>query len=122
MGAMRQDFARSLGGRSDQLPAELNEVLRKDAEDRMRAGLLLTELARVNNIVVSEEDLNAQLEDLSRETGKAVQRLRVEYREKAKRDQLVAQVLEGKVLDLLLAKVTVTEKTAEAEAEAAKSE
>jgi hypothetical protein len=51
-----------------------------------------------------------------------VQRLRVEYREKAKRDQLVAQVLEGKVLDLLLAKVTVTEKTAEAEAEAAKSE
>ena len=97
-------------------------MLRKDAEDRMRAGLLLTELARVNNIVVSEEDLNAQLEDLSKETGKAVQRLRVEYREKAKRDQLVAQVLEGKVLDLLLAKVTVTEKTAEAEAEAAKSE
>lgn len=121
IGAMRQDFARSFAMKGEAIPAELNVMLQKEAEDRMRAGLLLTELARVNNIVVSEDDLNAQLEELAKETGKAVQRLRVEYREKAKRDQLVAQVLEGKVLDLLLAKVTVTEKAAETP-EAAKAE
>ena len=114
MGAMRQEFARGFAMRGESLPAELNAMLLKESEDRMRAGLLLTELARVNNIAVTDEDLNAQLELLSKETGKAVQRLRVEYRDKAKRDQLVAQALEGKVLDLLLAKVTVTEKTAEA--------
>ncbi len=113
MGAMRQEFARGFAMRGESLPAELNAMLLKDAEDRMRGGLLLSELARANNIVVTDEDVSAQLELLSKETGKAVQRLRVEYREKAKRDQLVAQALEGKVLDLLLAKVTVTEKTAE---------
>ncbi len=116
VGGMRQEFARSFAMRGDAVPAELAEMIRAEAEERMRAGLLLTELARVNNIAVTEDDLNARLDELSKETGKAVQRLRVEYREKAKRDQLVAQVLEGKVLDLLLAKVKVTEKTAEPEA------
>ena len=114
MGAMRQEFARSFAMRGESVPAEIGAMLQKEAEDRMRAGLLLTELARVNNIAVTDDDIAAQLEELSKETGKAVQKLRVEYREKGKRDQLVAQVLEGKVLDLLLAKVTVTEKTAEA--------
>ncbi len=121
MGALRQDFARSFAMRGNQLPQELNAMLQVEAEDRMRAGLLLTELARLNNIVVSEDDLNAELERMAAATGKAVQKLRVEYRDKARRDQLVAQVLEGKVLDLLLTKVAVTEKTAEA-AEPAKAE
>lgn len=115
---LRQEFARMFAIQGGQLPKELGETMRAQAEERVRAGLLLSELARVNGLQVTEEDLNARLEEMAKETGKAVQRLRVEYRDARKREHLVAQVLEVKVLDLLLSKATITEKTAETPAEA----
>lgn len=116
LGALRQEFAQmmALGGGKD-LPPQIAEMLRDQAEGRARAGLLLSELARVSGIRVTEEDLTARLEEIAKETGKAVQRLRVEYRDSRKRDELAAQVVETKVLEVLLSKVTVTEKTAEPE-------
>jgi trigger factor len=116
--AIRQEFTRGFAMRNMTLPPELEASLRSDAEQRMRAGLLLTEFARVEGVQVTDADIEAHFETLSKETGKAVQRLRVEYREKAKRDQLVAQVLETKVLAVLLSKATITDKIADADAKA----
>lgn len=114
---MKQEFTRGLQMKGA-LPDTFGEVFRPEAEKRMRAGLLLAEFARIHGLRVTEEDINAHIEQIARETGKAVQRLRVEYRDARKREQIVAAVLEEKVLVLLLSKATITEKNWEPAAEA----
>ena len=108
LGQLRPSLMRELGG----LPTEgsdMETTLRNEAEQRVRAGLLLTEVARTNGIQVAEADLTARLEEMAKETGRALPRLRVEYRDQQKRDLLISEVLEKKVLDLVLSKATVTE-------------
>ncbi|MBL8600644.1 MAG: trigger factor [Myxococcales bacterium] len=95
-------------------PEGISDELKSEAESRVKAGLLLTEIAKVNGIQVTDADLNARMEEIAKETGRAVQRVRVEYREPQKRDMLIGAVLEDKVVALVLSKAAVTEKTAEA--------
>jgi FKBP-type peptidyl-prolyl cis-trans isomerase (trigger factor) len=80
---------------------------------RVRAGLLLAELARRNELTVNEDELNARIEEMAKETGRAAAKLRVEYRDARRREGLANAVLEDKVLKLLISKVTVTEVPAE---------
>lgn len=103
-----REIARSLRMRNEPLDVEaVIKSAREQAEERVRAGLLLTELARRNNLTVTEADLNARMEELARETGKAVAKIRAEYRDEQKRNALVSAVLEDKVLELLLSKVEI---------------
>ena len=108
LGQLRPSLLRELGGTLGE-GADLETTLRGEAEQRVRAGLLLTEVARTHGISVTEADLNARLEEMAKETGRALPRLRVEYRDQQKRDLLISEVLEKKVLDLLLSKATITE-------------
>ena len=115
LGQLRPALTRELSptaGKDD----DLETILRAEAEQRVRAGLLLTEVARTNGIAVTETDLNARLEEMARDTGRALPRLRVEYRDQQKRDLLISEVLENKVLELLLSKATITEAPAASEA------
>ncbi len=112
IGQMAQEFTQGLKIKGNELPPAFLESLRPEAEKRMRAGLLLTEFAKQNGLQVTDADIDARLEEMAKESGKAVQRLRVEHREGRKREVLVAQVLESKVLDLLLSKATITDKIA----------
>lgn len=107
LGQLRPSLMRELGGVA--ADGDLEGTLRKEAEQRVRAGLLLTEIARTNGISVAEADLDARLQEMAKETGRALPRLRVEYRDQQKRDLLISEVLEKKVLDLVLSKATVTE-------------
>ncbi len=109
---IRREVARDLARRGEAPGADVTAGLRADAEERVAAGLLLTELARMNGISVTEADLTARIDDIAKETGRAVQRVRAEYRDGQKRDALVGGVLEDKVIALLLGKATVTEETA----------
>lgn len=81
----------------------------EQAESRVRAGLLLAEMARTNNLQVTDADLEARFEELAKETNKAVARVRAEHRDNDKRVALANAVLEDKVLGLLISKVKVTE-------------
>lgn len=81
----------------------------EQAESRVRAGLLLAEMARTNNLQVTDADLEARFEELAKETGKAVARVRAEHRDNDKRMALANAVLEDKVLSLLISKVKVEE-------------
>ncbi|MDP3276128.1 MAG: trigger factor [Deltaproteobacteria bacterium] len=81
----------------------------EQAESRVRAGLLLAEMARANTLTVTDADLETRLEEMSKETGKAVARLRAEHRDNEKRQALANAVLEDKVLSLLISKIEVTE-------------
>lgn len=109
---MRQQMARSLSIKVDQIPPSMNETFKPEAEQRVQAGLLIGALATQNNLLATNEDLDRRLEEMATETGRAIQRLRVEYRDAQKRELLASQVVERKVLEFLVSKATVKEETA----------
>lgn len=88
-------------------PDEVVKMAQDQAEQRVRAGLLLAELARKHELTVTEDDLNARMDEMAKETGKAAARVRADHRDPRKREALANAVLEDKVLGLLLSKVTV---------------
>ncbi len=66
-------------------------------------------IAKKNEFKVTDEDLEKGMQELAAETGKNVAKLRVEYREKAKRDILIGMILEDKILDFIEAKAKIIE-------------
>lgn len=106
--------ARRLGQRFTQAQAqEIGSRIRIDAERKVRAGLLMAAIAQKLEMKISDEDIEKGLQELAEETGKNVAKLRVEYREKSKRDMLVGMILEDKILDLIEGKSKITEGTME---------
>jgi trigger factor len=102
--------ARRAGQRFTKEQAEaLHQAILADAERKVRAGLLMAAIARKNEFKVTDEDLEKGMQELAAETGKNVAKLRVEYREKAKRDILIGMILEDKILDFIEAKSKITE-------------
>lgn len=102
--------ARRLGQRFTQEQAELlQKQVRTDAEKKVRAGLVMAAIAKKHEFKVTDEDMEKGLVELAQETGKNVAKLRVEYREKQKRDILVGMILEDKILDFLETKSNIVE-------------
>lgn len=100
--------ARRAGQRFTKEQAEaLHNAIVQDAERKVRAGLLMAAIAKKNEFKVTDEDLEKGLQELAAETGKNVAKLRVEYREKAKRDMLIGMILEDKILDFIESKSTI---------------
>ena len=94
---------------------ELERQLTVDSEVKVRAGLLMAEIAKRNSVLVNDEDIEKGLAELAEETGKNVARLRAEYRDPNRRQMLIGMILEDKVLDLLIAKANVKEVEPKAE-------
>jgi len=94
--------ARRMGQRITQEQAQqLHHAIHADAERKVRAGLLMAAIAKKNEFKVTDEDIEKGLNELAAETGKNVAKLRVEYREKSKRDILIGMILEDKILDFI---------------------
>lgn len=93
------------------LPAnqDLMEHVRADAEMKVRAGLLMAEIAKEGDLKVEETDLEEGYTQLAAQTGKNVAKIKVEYRERQKREMLVGMILEDKVLALLQQEAKITE-------------
>lgn len=85
----------------------LHAAIVVDAEKKVRAGLLMAAIARKNEFKVTDEDIEKGLAELAEETGKNVAKLRVEYREKSKRDILIGMILEDKILDFIETKSNI---------------
>ena len=85
----------------------LHAAILADAEKKVRAGLLMAAIAKKNEFKVTDEDLEKGLAELAEETGKNVAKLRVEYREKSKRDILIGMILEDKILDFIETKSNI---------------
>jgi trigger factor len=102
--------ARRAGQRFTKEQAEaLHRAIYADAERKVRAGLLMAAIAKKNEFKVTEEDLEKGMQELAAETGKNVAKLRVEYREKSKRDILVGMILEDKILEFIESKSKIVE-------------
>jgi trigger factor len=97
----------------DQLKAEY----RKIAERRVRLGLVLAEIGRLENVQVEDQELNRALIAEARKYPGQEQQVVEFYRSNPQATaQLRAPIYEEKVVDLLLAKAKVTDKPVTKEA------
>lgn len=92
--------ARRQGQRLDPTP-EFRARVRLDAEMKVRAGLIMAEIAKAKEIKITDADIEKGYEELAEQTGKNVAKIKAEYRDPKKREILVAMILEDKILDLI---------------------
>jgi trigger factor len=88
-------------GRGQQLSAEMRRSIAEDSAIKVRAGLLMAEIAKSKGIQVGAPDLEEGLKGLAEQTGKNLAKLRAEYSSQQKREMLVGMILENKVLDII---------------------
>jgi trigger factor len=91
------------------LSDEVRARLRIQAEHKVRAGILIAELARQRSISAKEEDVDARLGELAERTGKNIAKVRADFSHADRLDALRAQIVEEKALDLLQRKATITD-------------
>lgn len=105
----RGDNDPSIQGKSDD---ELKAEFRTIAERRVRLGLLLSEVGRVNNIEVSEDEVNRTLIEEARRYPGQERKVIEYYRSQPEAlAQLRAPLFEDKVVDFILEMASVTEKS-----------
>jgi trigger factor len=101
--------ARSQGQRVTGLGDELRGKLAEDSEIKVRAGLLMAEIAKKEGIQIGAEEIESGLKELAEQTGQNLAKLRVQYKDQQKREMLIGMILENKVLDIIEAKAKIEE-------------
>ena len=96
-------------GQRFELTQELHQRVIADSEVKVRAGLLMAEIARTQAIKIVDADLDKGYAELAQQTGKNVAKVKAEYRDPKKREMLLAMILEDKILDLLEGAAQTTE-------------
>lgn len=110
--ASEQEFvaqARARGQQIRSLPPELREQFQKDSETKVRAGLLMAEIAKTEQIKIGDKELEEGMAEIAQQTSKNIAKVRAEYRDPKKREMLFGMILENKVLDILQAKAKITQ-------------
>ena len=101
--------ARSQGQKVTGLGEELRSKLVEDSEIKVRAGLLMAEIAKKEGIQIGAEEIENGLKELAEQTGQNLAKLRVQYKDQQKREMLIGMILENKVLDIIEAKAKIEE-------------
>lgn len=101
--------ARSQGQTVTGVGDELRAQIQADSEVKVRAGLLMAEIAKKEGIQIGNEQIEEGLKELAEQTGKNIAKLRAEYRDQKKREMLIGMILENKVLDIIEAKAKIEE-------------
>jgi trigger factor len=99
--------ARSYGQQASAVGDELRTQIQADSEVKVRAGLLMAEIAKKEAIQIGNAEIEEGLNELAEQTGKNVAKLRAEYRDQKKREMLIGMLLENKVLDIIEAKAKI---------------
>ena len=92
--------ARRQGQRLEATP-DLRARVRADSEMKVRAGLLMAEIAKAKEVRVTEADIEKGYVELAEQSGKNVAKVKAEYRDAKKRDILVGMIIEDKILTLV---------------------
>jgi trigger factor len=110
---MENEFAgqaRRMGQRfTREVAQSLHARIHAEAEQKVRAGLLMAAIAKKQEFKVTDEDIENGYTELAQQTGKNVAKVKAEYREKAKRDMLIGMILEDKILDFLESKSKIVD-------------
>ncbi len=91
---------------------ELRKTHRIAAEERVRASLLLNEIAKKEKVEVDEVDLNEAFEKMARQVGQDREFIRSYYEKGGLMDGLRGQLLEEKTLKLICDHATMKPKSA----------
>lgn len=98
------------------LSEEDKQEYRKIAERRVRLGLLLQEVGRLNNIEVTEEEVKRALfQEVSRYPGQEQQIMELYQKNPEAMASIRAPLFEDKIVDFITEMATVTEKTIDPE-------
>ncbi len=89
---------------------KFRESLRPGAERDVRGALILEKIARLENLSVSKEELDRQLEEIASRVNQRVEAVRRHYEKEEILEDLRGQLLEEKTLDFLMKAAKVTEK------------
>lgn len=89
--------------------AELRARVRADAEVKVRAGLLMAEIAKAKAITLTEADIEKGYQELAEQTGKNVAKVKAEYRDPKKQEMLRGMILEDKILDVIEAAAKIAD-------------
>jgi trigger factor len=111
---MVQFFQMTTGQAAPELDDETIATMRGRAERKVRAALLLGELARREKLSVSQEEIEKKLGEIAERTGKHIAKVRVEYAGD-RREQLASSLLQDKLLDYLLSRATISDVPAKRE-------
>ena len=87
----------------------LRDRFRPQAAKSVTAALVLDQIARENNIVVSEEDIDKELAEMSEEYGQPVEVLRDYYNSQNLMDNLREGLKIGKTLDMIKEQAKIVE-------------
>jgi trigger factor len=101
--------ARAQGQTATGLGDELRQKIQADSEVKVRAGLLMAEIAKKEAIQIGNEEIEEGLKELAEQTGKNVAKLRAEYGDAKRREMLIGMILENKVLDIIEAKAKISD-------------
>ena len=105
-------FQHMMSSGMQQLPADFSEEkmskeLRPEAERRVHEQLVLSAIAKKENIEVSMAELNSRIEQYAQVLKKPVGELRAQYVNNGRMDALRFQILAQKTLDFLMAQATI---------------
>lgn len=85
---------------------EMRTSMESRAERKVRAALLLGEIAKVEKLDVTNDDLEARFKSVAEATGKHIAKVRAEHQGE-KRQELEQEILQGKLLEYLRSKATI---------------
>jgi trigger factor len=105
----RQDMTqRGMNPKEVELPKEL---FKAQAERRVRLGLILAEVVKVNKLEATPEQVKAQVEDFAQSYEDPQQVLKYYFSDRSRLAEVEALVLEENVVNYVLGKSKVTEKS-----------
>lgn len=88
------------------LTEEMHQGLQRRAERKVQAGLLLTALAQIERVQVAEADVDRKLAEMAERSGKHIAKIRAEHTDE-RLAGLRSQLLEDRLVELLLARATI---------------
>jgi trigger factor len=87
---------------------DLIEDMKKRAEQKVRAGLLMGAVAKEQKLEITPEDMDKRFEEMAERTGKHIAKLKAETQGE-QRQGLESMILEEKLLEYLLGQATITD-------------
>ena len=109
--SLRSNFERS-GASFEQAgisPGMLQQQFRPSSESRVRERLILGQIAKQDDITISDDEFTEGLEKLAKGMGQEVETIRKYYEARGEVDILKEQMLEEKTLNYLVEKANVKE-------------
>ena len=91
------------------LSPELRQAIAADAEMKVRAGLLMAEIAKAKGLQVTDEDIQNAYKELAEQTGKNINKIKSQYQDPKQREMLIGLIVEDKVLNLIEAAAKIEE-------------